>query len=716
MKLDELNWIWLYKLLLKLFSIIIYFIGSFTIIFYFFNVIGLIIGILFFFGFKDVVWKCYGLVLAIAASVSAFIAQIGNQSLMEPIYLAMITGWGILALYFLFFMIWKFWLSKYEYSKSWISKIQKSYKDLPKWAAVSILLVLVAIPATLWLTVNINFDVMLDNRPRLLWVNAPSTFGVDTDFNFTVEAWDSYERLSAIYKGTVEFSTVSYDITTLNPLPSIEVDLPAKYTFTGQNSGSDMAYAIMDSLDNGLHVFQMSISTPGIHYILVEDSVTWNTYYSNPILIRDMVASDTNIYWGDIHAHSYLSDGGGTAEHSFYYARNVACLDVYALTDHGEILMNIPGGFDMLERAANLAYDQHSFVTFQGIEWTNHQTGHFTCIFNEDHLIKKPILSFVTVADPDELWKVLDNYTDVTGCRVLALPHHTVKRTYSQDWSYYNPKYIKIAEVSSVHGDSLFAPNHPLSYRGSTLPAHVSGSSIVDALRMGLQLSLYASSDSHDGHPGHDISHTPAFIGHQRPWSTWYTRNDKPYPSGLTAIHARNLTREAIFTSLENRQIFANSDHGRPILTFKINGTEVGGNSTLKISDTGVAKEIEVFLAQDGSPAAYKNTVVSVTPDWTPNWKAVVEIIKNGEILAKIPVDNPVSHVSYIDTSPVTGTSYGEEECFKQGESYYLNRYSDNPVDPNILNTDGSDFYLIRVVGENGRTSYIGPIWVKYSN
>jgi hypothetical protein len=50
-------------------------------------------------------------------------------------------------------------------------------------------------------------------------------------------------------------------------------------------------------------------------------------------------------------------------------------------------------------------------------------------------------------------------------------------------------------------------------------PEYTNGTSIMDALRMGYRLTLYASSDEHDGHPGHSLSHTRAYIGHQHPWS-----------------------------------------------------------------------------------------------------------------------------------------------------------------------------------------------------
>ena len=143
----------------------------------------------------------------------------------------------------------------------------------------------------------------------------------------------------------------------------------------------------------------MNIETVGIHYILVSDSETQNTYYSNPIIVDDFTNDDPIIVWGDIHSHSMLSDGSGSAEHSFYYARYVACLDFFSLTDHGEHLnwfgLTSNGGnlFTALETATNLANDPYRFVTFQGLEWTTNYVsssdinfGHYTCIFSGDTL------------------------------------------------------------------------------------------------------------------------------------------------------------------------------------------------------------------------------------------------------------------------------------------------------------------------------------------
>jgi hypothetical protein len=612
--------------------------------------------------------------------------------------------------------VWRKWRKSKRRKARLASIIKALKKNLTVNAKTHLTLHLVLFPVAFWWFISVDLGVLFDNAPRLLWIHAPSTAQNGSDFEITVEAWDPYERLSATYKGTVEFSITSYNLTTYAPIPAISATLPDDYTFTGQIVGSDIAYEIPDGRDNGLHVFTARINTPGIHYILVNDSFTSNTYWSNPIMVDNFTDTTSNIYWGDIHGHSALSDGSGTPEHHFYYARHIACLDFNAMTDHGETMGITPGGLDHSEYAANLANVDGEFVAFQGIEWTNAKTGHYTCIFSGNTLIKAPVLSFFVITSTQQLWNALDAFTDSTGCRALALPHHTTKQEYPQDWTLINPKYVKIAEVTSVHGECLFEHRDPYNYvgMGDPPPQYTYGSAIMDAFKMGYRMTLYASSDEHDGHPGHSLSHTNAYIGHQRPWTTWPNRMDLPYPGGLTAVYASDLSRDSVFTGLENQTIFASSDHGRPFLNFNINGTQVGNGSTLKVSNSTTAREINVVIAQDGAPAARKRPfAASVTPNWTPNWDCTVEIFKNGEFFYNKSISTPIDILTVIDTAPIIGASF-EDKCVQgAGGSYYINGYSDNPIDPSTLNTGGVDFYLVRIVGNNGRMAYAGPIWVE---
>jgi hypothetical protein len=696
---------------------ILFLLGIVSLSWFFFSFIAIVIGLMLFAVFKDLAWKRNGVILAFAGGIAVFLQEMHYLLWGMAIPLAMIFFSGVLIVSH-DVIRWILKKAKNRPYRDWERLLQK----IPSKIALALKLFAIVLPIFLWSIVSIDLFVMFDNNPRLLWIHAPSTVEPSTEFEFTIEAWDSYERLSATYKGTVEFSLKSYHLTTYNLFTSINPTLPNSYTFTGQLFGSTVAYLISDGRDNGRHVFNATINDPGIHYILIKDSITGNTYYSNPIKVED---TDSHIYWGDLHTHSMISDGSGSAEHSYFYARYIACLDYYSLTDHGEHLdllgfsINGPNLYPVLQSVTNNAYEPTKFVTFHGVEWTTgyitslfRNYGHYTCIASGNDL---PLISANAQKNTSELWDYLDLYTSTSGNRILALPHHTVRAQFIQDWTYMNPKYVKLAEVTSVHGESLFEPRHMLNYRGcvDNPPEYVNGSSIVDAYIMGKRMALIAGSDEHDGHPGHSLSHTPAYIGHQWPLSIWHARNGHPYPGGITAVYANNLTRKAVFNGLDNQRVFANSDHGRPLLFFTINGVGVGDGSTITVSNPTADRNIEVFLAQDGAPAATKYTPASVNSSWIPNWRAGIEIIRNGELIYNETVSTPVVKITHTDSDAIEGASYAKS-CIKIGDNYFINSYSENPIDPSTLNTGGSDFYLVRVVGANGRTSYAGPIWVEY--
>ena len=702
-----------WKHLQRISRVLLYLFGITTFFWYFWSFIGLLIGIIFFFFSSDNAWKRNGILLSY--SIVFITLLIFYYKTFSPLNLAIWSGLGIFLTLFLALLIVSVLKRRFRVILQFKTKMMKFYGGLSRKTRSSILALTTITPLILWTVVSIDVEVIIDNTPRLLWINGPSTAGIDQPFELTVEAWDQFERLSAIYKGTITFSLLSFNLTTYEEIEYPLAILPIEYTFTGQVLGSDIAYEIRDGKDNGIHVFNMSITTPGIHYVLVHDSYTNNLYYSNPIFIQNQTLNGQSIVWGDFHTHTGLSDGTGTPEHSYYYARYIARLDFNAITDHGEILMWNPSSLDYLESTTNNAYIPGKFVTFHGMEWTQVTTGHYTCIFSGDQLIKDPILSYLILPTTQDLWNALDSFTERTGSKALALPHHTTKKSYPEDWTYINPKYVKIAEVSSVHGDFLFEHGNELNYRGAIdpPPIHTRGTSIMDAFTMGYRMTLYSSSDEHDGHPGHSLSHTQAYIGHQRPYSVWLTRNEHPYPGGLTAVFIDNLTREGVFSGLENQRIFANSDHGRHLLFFNINGTKVGDNSTIIMSNQNSHRKINIFLAQDGNPVAKLRGSASAPFNWAPDWKGTIEVMKNGYLFQSIGVDSPIANVSIIDTNPITGTSF-EPYCIEIDGNFYINSYSDNPIDPSTLNTNGFDYYLVRFVGNNDRMTWAGPIWVKY--
>jgi hypothetical protein len=91
-----------------------------------------------------------------------------------------------------------------------------------------------------------------------------------------------------------------------------------------------------------------------------------------------------NIYFGYLHAHSSISDGAGSPQTAYAYARNTGGLDFFALTDHDVYLIRLPWEADKwesIQTAANNAYQPGAYVTLWGFEWSSPVYGH-VCVIN----------------------------------------------------------------------------------------------------------------------------------------------------------------------------------------------------------------------------------------------------------------------------------------------------------------------------------------------
>ncbi|MFQ6130483.1 MAG: CehA/McbA family metallohydrolase [Armatimonadota bacterium] len=80
------------------------------------------------------------------------------------------------------------------------------------------------------------------------------------------------------------------------------------------------------------------------------------------------VENPLKCYFGDIHSHTYNSDGMLLPADAHAYARDVAKLDFFVLTDHLEAVDELEWA-DMREQAWK-ANEDGVFVAFPGLEWT----------------------------------------------------------------------------------------------------------------------------------------------------------------------------------------------------------------------------------------------------------------------------------------------------------------------------------------------------------
>ncbi len=299
--------------------------------------------------------------------------------------------------------------------------------------------------------------------------------------------------------------------------------------------------------------------------------------------------SSVRIYFGDIHCHTTLSDGMGSLEDLYTYARDVQRLDFASATDHESHFYGYslaPEMWPLVREAAQRHYDPGHFVTLLGYEWTAASrkaiSGHHNVYYRDTDG------PFFTYSNPttNSLKKLLKALRDL-GRPVLVIPHHPVAcksaagmpaPSLTVAWSVNDPQIIRLAEIYSKWGCSEEVPP---TFR----PLHNSaeGHAVRDALDKGYRLGFTAGSDDHTAMPG--SLHVQG------------GRNLRYPNSGLVAVYAPELTREAIFDALYQRRCYATSGP-RIVLDFSVNGHTMGQEITAdNASDTRRIEGIAIGTA-----------------------------------------------------------------------------------------------------------------------
>jgi hypothetical protein len=282
---------------------------------------------------------------------------------------------------------------------------------------------------------------------------------------------------------------------------------------------------------------------------------------SNPMVVE---AAGSRIRWGDLHGHSQISDGTGTPEDYFSYARDVAALDVAALTDHDHwgmlFLDEHPELCNEIREQTARFNEPGRFVTLLGFEWTSWIHGHRHVLYFGD---EGPVLSSVDPAfeSPLQLWAAL------RGRDALTFAHHSAGGPIATNWEIApDPEIEPLTEVVSVHGSSEAADSPGRIYSAQQ------GNFVRDALGKGYHLGFVGSGDSHDGHPG-------------------LAQLSGSVTGGLAAILTEDLTRRSVLEALRARRVYATSG-ARILLQVELDGAPMG--STVNVAASGPERVLAV--------------------------------------------------------------------------------------------------------------------------
>lgn len=587
-------------------------------------------------------------------------------------------------------------------------------------------IILLALCFGSWAVLTFHPGVTFDNRPQSLWAHLPSDGTAGVPLALTVQAWDWAERVSASYRGTLTFSLESYDSVSLEPLSpgAVTAYLPDAPSFTGSplNLGGIPNTWLPGGRDYGIRAFELVIETPGLHYVRVTDD-QGRVALSNPVLVRAAETSGgpdasaerpRSLVWGDVHTHTIFSDGSGLPGFLLRIARDYSLLDFTSITDHGEMTLSTTPRYgwiiDWVARASERFNDPGRFVVLHGVEWTTaygwqgvRAFGHYAIVTDGPVPLH---VARTLQQSPDELWAYLDSYRAANGeARVAAIPHHLTQTNFEMDWAAINPEYVKTVEVFSVHGDGMLLPNDPLNHLGMCHVSHepTPGASAADAFRMGRRVAMVADSDSHDGYPGHSLVQTATHWPSQWPWQAVGVRAGHPYRGGLTGAWVGELTRIGVLEAMHTGNVMGTSAPFRPVVAFSVNGCGPGlGGNVITVPTVSSPRTITLNVARDG----LERSGATAWPELT------VELWKNSELLRTATVKGAGGSFTFVDDTPVTGTTYTGAVQDTEGV-WRTHARAALPVDPTELNTGGADYYFVRLHSPAGFWAWAGPVWVE---
>ncbi len=298
------------------------------------------------------------------------------------------------------------------------------------------------------------------------------------------------------------------------------------------------------------------------------------------------------LVWGDVHGHSRLSDGQGSVDDYFTYARDTAHLDFVILTDHdfghGPPWQMATNDWRLIQRKADEYTVAGRFVAMAGYEWTSqpkYWSGWPTDTNGvaSEHLFPGPphYYNHKVVYFPGPVPYLFSSKTTAYGTPDLlaaavraqqGLIHnaHPDATSSGAEQFAYGPSAAAVIVNSEILPDTN-------RYRGKVYAPRME-QTLRAFLNGGGRTGFVGGSDTHDG-----------------------------LPAARTAVLVHELTRADLFEALRHRRNYA-VNRDRIGLDFRINGLAMGeevaleGDPRIEVTIQGTDVVDEVVLLRDGAP------------------------------------------------------------------------------------------------------------------
>ena len=261
-------------------------------------------------------------------------------------------------------------------------------------------------------------------------------------------------------------------------------------------------------------------------------------------VFTEKFALDWNVYFGQLHAHTNLSDGTGSVEEAFDYASKVENLDFFAVTDHSDSFDNAGAGAIGADGAgisvgwaagkqAAASVTNEDFVGLFGFEMTwpeDKHLGHIST-FNTPGWQTRDQEAFENV--PTALENYYEALTTVPGS-VSQFNHPDTIHGDFERFDHYSPKYDEVISLLEIAGED--------------------GAVDCEYYHLALDKGWHvAPANNQNNHVG-----------------SWGDASD-----ARTVILAKTLTEEALYDAMKDRRVYATQDSDLAVF-YELNGAVMG--------------------------------------------------------------------------------------------------------------------------------------------
>ena len=347
---------------------------------------------------------------------------------------------------------------------------------------------------------------------------------------------------------------------------------------------TELTYQVKEALENGTYKVKLQLA----------DNAGNKTEKEWTFKVADVAR---NLYFGQLHSHTNLSDGAGSIDDAYTHARENAKVDFLAVTDHSNSFDN--------DTQANIADGSMSEKWQTGLSAADK--------YNEDH-------KFTAIYAYEMTWSAgTGKYGHMNTFNTEGFETRTNSAMNLRN--YY--------ETLKTQPQSVSQFNHP----GTTFGDFVDFGFYDEEIDELITLIEVGNGDG----PIRSSAHFPSYEYYTRAldkgWHVAPTNNQDNHKglwgnanTARTVIEAEELTRDSLYEAIRERRVYSTEDENLHI-SYELNGATMGSILSeqdsaevyIKVMDPDAGDTIDkIQLITDGGRVAHEITNVDATEkEWT---------------------------------------------------------------------------------------------------